>query len=258
MFKVKNKKLRLLILSLCLILLVSLLFPAIRAPFLNSLKQPLILLTLVRREFGAIIFYHRNFTQNELLKKEADFLKYKLNLAEENNLENMRLKELLAFKNKSPFKLIAARVIGRSADSWSSSLIIDKGRRDGIRRKMIAVSYLGLVGRVNQAQGSTSRILLINDPNIAISCLVQRSRQEGLVSGALGANLIMKYLPEASDIKVGDYIVTSGLNQVYPKGLLVGEVIQIGKEFSGLSRFAIIKPAVNLSSIEEVLIIVSY
>lgn len=238
-------------------MLLSLSTPYIRAPFLDTLKYPLGLLTLLRREFGAIIFYHRNFIQNEKLKKDTDLLRNKLNAKEEIFLENARLKNLLSFKQKSSHKLIAARVIARSTDSWSSGIIIDKGRHNGIKRQMAVITYLGLAGRVIDAQEFTSKILLISDPNLGVSAIVQRSRQEGLVSGTLGTHLIMRYLPEESDIRIGDVIISSGLNQTYPKGLLIGTVVGIGREFSGLSRYAIIKPAVNLSNIEEVLIIIS-
>lgn len=183
-------------------------------------------------------------------------MRQKLNTLNEIYLENMRLKNLLSFKQQSPYKLIAARVIGRSLDSWSSVVLIDKGSFSGIKRGMVAITYLGLLGRVIETTKSTSKILLISDPNLSISGVVQRSRQEGLVSGTLGTHLIMKYLPEEADIRISDTIVTSGLNAAYPKGLLIGKVVDINKEFSGLSRYAIIKPAVNLSDIEEVLVII--
>jgi rod shape-determining protein MreC len=256
---VKFKKKNLIFFSILLFLLV-LAFSStsyIRSPLLNILKYPLSLLTLIQREAGAIIFYHRNFIQKEKLRKDIDLLRNRLNAKAEIYLENARLKNLLYFKQRSPYKLIAARVIARSPDSWSSSIIVDKGRYNGIKRAMPVITYLGLAGRVIETQEFTSKILLINDPNLGISAIVQRSRQEGLVSGTLGTNLIMRYLPEESDIRIQDVIITSGLNQMYPKGLLIGTVIGIGKEFSGLSRYAIIKPAVNLSNIEEVLIIIS-
>jgi rod shape-determining protein MreC len=152
--------------------------------------------------------------------------------------------------------VVPARVIGRSADNWSSIVIIDKGSYNGIRRGFVAINYLGLVGRVIEVGDTASKIMLINDPSLGVSSVVQRSRQEGLVSGTLGRSLIMKYLPKDADIQPSDTIVTSGLTSAYPKGLLIGTVVSIGEEFSGLSRYAIIMPAVNLSSIEEVLIII--
>lgn len=243
--------------AICLVLLIAAVsVPTLRPALFTILKQPLKLLTLIRREIGGIIFYHRNFIQNERLKKEIDLLRNKLNALNEIDLENQRLKNLLYFKQKSPFKLIVARVIGRSSDSWSSSIIIDKGYYNGIRPRMSAITYLGLVGRVIESQGHTSKILLVSDPNLSVSAMVSRSRQEGLISGTLGSYLIMRYLPEEPDIKIGDVVITSGLNETYPKGLLIGTVVDIGREFSGLSHYAIIKPAVELSSIEEVLVIV--
>jgi rod shape-determining protein MreC len=205
---------------------------------------------------GGIIFYHRNLIQNERLRKEIDLLKEKFNTVNEVYLENRRLKNLLSFKQKSPHKVVAARVIGRSVDNWSSLVLIDKGNYHGIKRGFVAITYLGLVGRVVEAADSVSKVKLINDPSFGVSALVQRSRQEGLVSGTLGRSLIMKYLPKDSDIKASDIIITSGLTDNYPKGLLIGRVISIGEEFSGLSRYAIVKPAVDLSNIEEVLIII--
>ena len=256
MFKIKKKSLISVATFVFLLLFLSSIIPTLRAPFLTILKAPLGLLTLIRREAGAIVFFHRNFIQDEKLTKENDLLRQKLNTLNEIYFENARLKKMLSLKQQSPYQLIAARVIGRSLDSWSSVIIIDKGSSSGIKRGMATITYLGLLGRVSETTESTSKILLISDPNLSISGVVQRSRQEGLVSGTLGTQLIMRYLPEEADIRISDTIVTSGLNAAYPKGLLIGKVVDISKEFSGLSRYAIIKPAVNLSNIEEVLIVI--
>lgn len=213
-------------------------------------------MTLIKRETAGIIFYHRNLTQNERMKKEIDLLRQKINTLNEVWIENKRLKELLSFKQKSTYKVIAARVIGRSPDSWSSLIVIDKGRFNGITSGMVVINYLGLVGRVIEAAESTSKIMLLNDPDFAVSSIVQRSRQEGLVSGTLGTYLMMRYLPKEADVRVSDVVITSGLTERYPKGLVIGKVVDLGEEFSGMSRYAVIRPAVNLPSIEEVLVIV--
>lgn len=254
--QLKKKQIIVVVSFVLLLVLLAGLNPFLRVPFISISELPLKLFTLIRQEIGGIIFYHCNYIQNEKLRKEIDFLKQKLNAANEARLENERLKNLLSFKEKSSLRVIAARVIGRSADSWSSVIIIDKGRTSGIKRGYVAITYLGLAGRVIETAASASKIILLNDPNLGVSCIVQRSRQEGLVSGTLGTSLIMKYLPEDSDIKISDVIVTSGLTAMYPKGLLVGKVVEVGEELSGLTRYAIIKPAVNLSDLEEVLIII--
>lgn len=253
--KFKNKSFILSLAVVFFILLLAFLVPFLKIPSSDILKSPLGLLTLIRREAAGIIFFHHNMAQNERLRKEADLLRQKLNEANEVYLENERLRKLLSLKEKPQLKVIAARVIGRSMDSWPSQVIINKGRHSGIKRGSVAITYLGLAGRVIEAANFTSKVILINDPEFAVSAMAQRSRQEGLISGSLGHSLFMKYLPNDSDIEVSDVIITSGLTENFPKGLLIGTVVSIGDELSGLSRYAVVKPAVNLSSIEEVLII---
>ena len=211
---------------------------------------------LLKREIGGIIFYHRNMIRAEELGSEVKILRGKLFDLRELYQENNRLKALLSFKQKSLLRFIPARVIGRSVDSWSSNVIIDKGKYNGVKNGMVVINRLGLIGRIIESSDSVSTILLINDPNQGISGIVQSSRQEGLVSGTLGADLIMRYLPLDAQITIGDIIITSELSQIYPKGLLIGKVINLGREFSGLNRYAIIHPAVDLNNIEEVLVII--
>lgn len=234
---------------------LSFLVHSVNEPSLGILHYPLKFFTLIRREILGIVFYHRNFIQNEKLKREAELLKARLASQTEIYLENMRLKDALYFKHKSAFKIISARVIGRQPDSWSSSIIADKGKNDGVRKGMAVITPLGLAGRVIEAGRNTSKILLLSDPGFGVSGLIQRSRQEGLVSGTLGNHLIMKYLPRDTDVKIGDTVITSGFNGTYPKGILIGTIIDVGKEFSGLTSFAVVRPAAMLSRAEEVLII---
>ena len=256
MFNLNKKNLIPLLAFIFLAVILSISISNLRAPVVNISRPPLSLFALAQRELGGIIAYHHNFVQNEELRREVDFLRNKLNSLKEIALENSRLKNTLSFKQKSALRFIAARVISRSADNWSSGLIVDKGSLYGIKRGMAVVTYLGLVGRVVDVTSMTAKVMLLNDPNLGVSSLVQRSRQEGLVSGTLGDNLIMRYLPQDADIQLNDIIVSSGLNDAYPKGLLIGTVVDVGQEFSGLSRFAMVKPVVNLFNIEEVLIVV--
>ena len=191
----------------------------------------------------------------ERLQGEVDLLRWRLFDTREIFQENTRLKNLLNFKQKSSRRLIAARVIARSVDSWSSIAIINKGRYNGIKPGMVVINPQGLVGTIMESSDDTSKVLLINDPNQGISSIVQSSRQEGLVNGTLGTHLIMRYLPDEAQIAVGDVIVTSELSQLYPKGLLIGRVVNVGRDFSRLNRYAMIKPVVDLANIEEVLVI---
>lgn len=256
MFAFRKKK-NLIYIALAVILfLAANLTPVVRTPVLNILRLPLVLFSALGREVGGIIFYHRNMKENTRLKNEMDFLQQKVVALNEIYLENIRLKDLLAFKGKASYRIVAAaRVIGRSADNWSSVIIIDKGVKHGIRRGMVAMTYLGLAGRVIETTSFTSKVMLINDPNLGVSAIIQRSRQEGLVSGTFGNSLIMRYLSNDADVQMSDTVITSGLTDVYPKGILIGKVVEVGEEFSGLGRYCVIRPVVNTSNIEEVLIV---
>jgi len=254
-FKVSRKNLIIFILVVCAILLISNSLSCLKNSTQKIFRPQLSLIALLKREFAGIIFYHRNMLRAEELNSQVGLLRWELFDLRELKQENNRLKDLLDFKQKSPLRLIAARVIGRSPDSWSANLIIDKGKNSRIKPGMIVVNPRGLVGKIVESGDNNSKVLLINDPSQGVSSIVQRSRQEGLISGTLGGNLIMRYLPDEAQIEAGDVIITSELSRVYPKGLLIGKVINIGRDFSGLCRYAIVRPAVDLAGIEEVLVI---
>ena len=256
MFKLPRKTLINFIIGACAAFLVSNSLSCFKNSVQKTFKPHLSLIGLLKCELEGVIFYHRNMIKAEELEGQVGILRSKLFDLRELYQENSRLKNLLSFKQRSAQRFIPARVIGRSPDSWSSSVIIDKGKYNGLKPGMVVIDYRGLIGRIAESTDSTSKILLINDPSQGISSIVQRSRQEGLISGTLGANSIMRYLPEDAQITPGDIIVTSELSQIYPKGLLVGKVINVGREFSGLNRYAIIRPAVDLADIEEVLVII--
>ena len=250
-----NKKQYLALVIVCVFLLtISSLTPSFRIPLVNIFTLPFTVFTSLGTEVNALVSYHSNYIENERLKKEVGFLQRKGRAVEELSLENNRLKALLSIKQEFPFKVVAAKVIGRDPSNWSSALIINKGSAHGIKRGLVVTGYEGLAGRVLEVSASLSKVMLINDPHIGVSAIVQRSRQEGLVSGSLGGFLTMKYLPKESDISQGDVVITSGLTENYPKGILIGTVVEVGDEFLGLNRYAVIKPAVNLSAIEEVLV----
>jgi len=211
---------------------------------------------MIGREINGIIFYHRNYIERGRLVRRIDYLNSKLVAMNDLSAENTRLTNILSLKQQFPYKVIAARVIGRDPSNWSSTVIINKGSSSRIRKGAAAVSFLGLAGRVIDVQSATATVTLINDPNVSVSARVLRSRQEGLACGSLGGALLLKLLPKDCDIIVGDEVVTSGLTPIYPKGVLIGTVSAIARDFSGLGMYALIDPAVDLASLEEVLIIV--
>lgn len=256
MLRLKSKKIIHLAALAVVILFVLSLSLSLKAPLLDILNFPLKVTAIIGREVTGVIFSHRNLAQNNKLAKQVYLLKQRLVAMQDIALENSRLKKALHLKETAPYKVISANVVGRSADNWSSVIFIDKGSLQGIKNGSVALSYLGLIGRVLEAAKYTSKVLLANDPDFAVSGIIQRSRQEGLISGTLGNFLLMKYLPIDADVRLKDLVLSSGLTHNFPKGLLIGSVAEVGEENSGLSRYCLIKPALNFSSLEEVLIIV--
>lgn len=256
MFKLSRKILIQFILVACALLLIFNTLSCFKNSAQTVFAPQLSFFGLLKREISGIIFYHRNMLRAEKLNTELNALRWQLSGFKELNRENIRFRELLNFKQKSPLLFIPARVIGRSPESWASTVIIDKGINNRVKTGMAVINLQGLVGKVVEAADNSSKVLLINDPSQGIPAIVGGSRQEGLVNGTLGSNLIMRYLPEDAQVTQGDIIITSELSQTYPKGLLIGKIVNIGSDFSGLNRYAVIKPAAQLSSLEEVLVII--
>lgn len=190
---------------------------------------------------------------------EVQHLRSKVTELEEQRLENQRLRQLLAFKESGSFKdilsgSIGAKVIGREPTNWYRTIVINKGRGDGIEVDMPVVSYQGVVGYVSQAGGNASQVRLILDGDSSVGALVQRSRANGVVKGR-GTNICeMVYISPQADIKKGDLIISSGFGGRYPSGLRIGKVMEVEKE-SYLQK-ALVLPTVDFSRLEEVLVII--
>ena len=193
--------------------------------------------------------------ENGRLKGEIELLKRKI---EESRLvlaENQRLKEILSFKKSIPFATVPAEVIGRDASNWSNSLVIDKGTLGGIRQNRAVLSTKGLVGRVLEVGRYSARILLITDPSSRVGVLIQRNRQGGMLVGRPDGRCKMVYIALDSDVTKGDRVITAGLGSLFPKGILVGEVVDVGKEPGRLYKYAVVKTAQEMTMLEEVLCI---
>jgi rod shape-determining protein MreC len=167
--------------------------------------------------------------------------------------ENERLRSLLGLKQALKKSSIPAMVIGRDPNNWSSVVFIDKGKNDGIVKDMVAISGQGLVGRVRELGKTMAKVMLINDIDSKVGAIVQRSREQGLLIGTAEGDCKLIYLSLDSDINKGDEVLTSGTGGIYPKGVLIGQVMEIEKEKARLYKYAIVKPSSELSKLEEVL-----
>jgi rod shape-determining protein MreC len=189
------------------------------------------------------------------LNGEVEALKRRIEESKPVADENERLKEILDFKRSIPLSTIPAEVIGRDPSNWSNSIIIAKGLSAGIRPNSAVLSTKGLVGRVLEVGRGSSKILLITDPNSKVGVVIQRNRQGGMLVGRPDGKCRMVYIALDSDVNKGDKVITAGLGSIFPRGILVGEVVAVGKEPGRLYKYAVIKPAQEMSKLEEVLCI---
>ncbi|MDY7032541.1 MAG: rod shape-determining protein MreC [Thermodesulfobacteriota bacterium] len=197
------------------------------------------------------------------LNKENEQQKQTIKELKENNLQlreshitNIRLRKLLHFKEKFKNPMVPAEVVGWDPSSWFNTILIDKGRKDGIEKNMPVVVSEGIVGRIMELSRSTSKVLLAIDHRSAIDAIVHRSRAKGILVGMVDQKCQLKYVIRADDVRVGDEIVSSGLGGIFPKGLLLGTVSKIKKDKIGMFQHVEVTPTVNFTKLEEVFLII--
>jgi rod shape-determining protein MreC len=193
--------------------------------------------------------------ENERLKAQVAQLNQRQARMVELELENRRLAEQLDLKEALDLKMVAADVIGSDATGMARTMLLGQGSAGGLRAGMGVIAPGGVVGKLIATSPNASRVMLLNDHNCAIDALVQRSRARGIVSGIADDGVIMKYVERTAEIKLGDAVVTSGLDGFFPRGLLIGSVSAIERKGPGLFLNVSIKPAADLRALEQVLVI---
>ena len=193
--------------------------------------------------------------------KQNDELRKTLNVTAERNrqlaeieLSNQRLRKLLNFKQNIANRVIPAEVIGKDPSTWFKTIIIDKGSADGIRKGFPVVVPEGIAGQVIEVAHRHSKVLLIIDPNSAVDALVQRTRSRGLIKGGVGGKCLLKYVLRKHEIRVGDAVISSGLDGVYPKGLMIGQISGVIRRNAGIFQEVTVTPNVDFEKLEQVLV----
>ena len=193
--------------------------------------------------------------ENERLLAELARVKAEQARMAELEAENRHLTELLELRDALGADAIAANVIGSDATGISHTLILGQGSASGLRPGMAVLSNEGVVGRIIETSPHASRVLLIDDHNSALDGFDQRSRARGIIAGLVDDGVIMKYVDRSQDIKTHDTIVTSGLDGIFPRGLLVGTVSGVHREGPGLFLAVQLAPAVSFRELEQVLVV---
>jgi len=227
-----------------------------RIKILNIFSAPLKLISGTFYRLKDLAGVRELMDENKILKGNVDNLEEQILNLKEASLENERLRKLLTFvESKEQRKVIPAMVIAKDHLGLKDTIIIDKGKSHGVTKDMVVISGGALVGRVRECGWGISRVLLITDRDSVVSGIVHRTRDEGIVTGNLHSNLLMKYLELNSDIEEGDKVITSGFGAIFDKGIFIGEVESVKKDTSSLYLNAIIRPEVDMRQLEEVLVI---
>jgi len=193
--------------------------------------------------------------ENQELKEEIRKLKRDKATLSAKESENIRLKRLLNIKTIHEFPSLVAQVIGEDASGWYRTFFINRGSEDGVRSGMPIIAPEGVVGRVVRTSANMSQVLLVIDPNLSLDCRVARTRDRGVLKGSLDGGSILRYINLKSQVEPGDEVVTSGLDGVFPVGLPVGTIKSVRTGDQGLFLEATVTPSADLSSVEEVLVI---
>lgn len=174
--------------------------------------------------------------------------------------ENQRLQGLLDYKATIPDQeTVFAKVVTKSPGYMFDVFVINAGYNQGVRKDMAVVNADGLIGRVSEVGGNWSQVTALVDSRSAVSAIVERNRDHGIVQGAVqsGGACTMSYLPADSDAVPGDTVVTSGMDGIFPKGIRIGTVAEVSVDENQLQKNAVIDPSVDFNHIEEVLVLLT-
>jgi rod shape-determining protein MreC len=194
--------------------------------------------------------------ENERLKRELGELEVRFQQERASAERTRQLERLLGFQHAINIETIPSVVIGAGASPEFRTITIDKGSNAGLRPNMAVIAPAGVVGRIVTPTGHAAKVQLLIDRNAGAGALVERSRAQGVVLGAGEALLRMDYVSGIADVTVGDTIVTSGIDGIYPKGFVIGKVESVDRG-NGIYKIIRVRPAVDFNRLEEVLVVKS-
>ncbi len=222
------------------------------APFQNAVTGSIRFIRDVWRHYFFLI---STSIENDRLKKALAESEEKVFQCSEIELSNQRLRTFLNFQKTKTDPVVAAEVIGKDPSPWFRTITIDKGAVDGIRKGLPVVVPEGIIGQVVSASAHYAKVILMIDRNSAVDALVQRSRARGIIKGHSTDRCLFEYVLRKNDVSVGDIVIASGLDGVYPKGLRVGRVSSIIRRNAGIFQEVEVTPYVDFEKLEEVLVV---
>jgi rod shape-determining protein MreC len=192
--------------------------------------------------------------ENERLQDAVHKLSLLNSSYEQIRQENLRLRKLIALSEILPNEMLGARVIARTPSFFANVVYIDRGWQDGVRADAAVVSGDGVVGRIVLASRNQAQVQLITNPDASVGVMLANSRTPGVLRGSGDYLLDLNYIGNTEQVAVGDIVLSSGLDGIYPKGLAIGKVIE-SRKGKGVFRTIKVQPDVDLARLEEVQIL---
>jgi rod shape-determining protein MreC len=210
----------------------------------------------VRRVWSGYVSLRHLKIENDDLKRQLADAQVDLQRQRALADRSRGLERLLGLRDQSKLMTTPAEIIAAGASPDFRTVTIDKGSRDGLRADMAIIAPGGVVGRVATASARAAKVQLLVDRNAAAGAIIARSRAQGVVVGGGDDRLRMDYVSEAADIAVGDVVMTSGIDGIYPKGFAIGRVEAVEKNGPASTRI-VVKPAVDFRTLEEILVVLT-
>jgi rod shape-determining protein MreC len=192
--------------------------------------------------------------ENRELKEQIEQMRLKEVRLSEDAAQAQRLQSLLSFKEQYITRTVAAQVIGSSGSDLSRGIYIDKGSDEGVQPDMAVITAGGIVGKVLRVYPSTALVLMINDQSSGVGVILEKSRLQGVLAGTPNGEVMMKEVMSDEQVSPGENLLTSGGDQIFPKGLPVGTIAKVGAP-KDLFLSITVKPSANLDRLEEVLVV---
>jgi rod shape-determining protein MreC len=215
---------------------------------------------------GGVSVFHRMWTgyvalrgvraENESLKRQLGAVTVELQQQRSQAERARGLEQLLQLRESSNLQTTAASIIAAGPNPEFRTLTIDRGSRDGLKSDMSVIAPAGVVGRVVVPSARNAKVQLLIDRNAAAGAIIGRSRAQGVVVGTGEAQLQLEYVSETADVAEGDRVETSGIDGIFPKGMTIGTVRRVERSGSAY-RLIVVEPAVDFSSIEDVLVVLT-
>jgi rod shape-determining protein MreC len=196
--------------------------------------------------------------ENEELRKRLDEALRQARRADEADLANRRLGELLQLQHRLDGlgqRSVSARIVGRSPSAWVKTVVLDKGTSQGVSKGMAVLAPEGVVGQVISSTPNTARVLLVADINSAVDAVLSHTRTHGIISGTREGSCRLKYVARLEEVIVGDAVMTSGQDGIFPKDQVIGTVARVGTQDGGMFQDVEVKLSVDLAKVEEVLVV---